>query len=82
MCLPLELFAPLFINEIVDLLSQNTSTSLFSIPDFKLLTNHLIQIASLIAVLHDTYYSSMVCFAIQPCFLLNQETVVPPNRNT
>ena len=82
MCLPLELFAPLFINEIVDLLSQNTSTGLFSIPDFKLLTNHLIQIASLIAMLHDTYYASMVCFATQPYFLLNQETVVPPNRNT
>ena len=34
--LPLEIFAPLFINKIADLLSQNTSIGLFGIPNFKL----------------------------------------------
>ena len=82
MCFPLELFAPLFINEIVDLLSQNTLTGLFGIPNFTLSTNRLIQTASLTVVLHDMYSASMICFATQPCFLLNQEIIVPPNRNT
>ena len=81
-CLPLELFALDFIKEMADLLSQKILTGLSSIPNFKLFIKYLIQIAVLTAVLHDIYSASIVCLATQLYFLLNQETVVPSNRNT
>ena len=82
MCLTLEQCAPLFIKEIADLLSQSILTGMLGIPKFKLSMKRQIQTALLTVVLHDIYLVSIVDFATQLCFLLDQETDVLPNRNT
>jgi hypothetical protein len=41
----------------------------------------LIQTSLLTDVLHEIYSASIIDFATQFCFLLNQETTVPPNNN-
>jgi hypothetical protein len=82
MCLPLVLCAPLFIKEITDLLSQNTLTGLLLILKFRLSIKCPIQTALLTAVLHDIYSASIVDFATQFCFFLDQETAIPGNWNT
>jgi hypothetical protein len=71
-----------FFKEIANLLSQNILTGLLFKPKFKLSTKCLIHTALLNVVIHCIYSASIVDFAMQLYFLLDQETVVPPNKNT